>query len=103
MWLTSPFPNSGSPLRFTRSFHPEEQRAGDGADGQHQQDDGKADCEQDLHHARGYGLGFRRELTLGVAALHFLFRRPDLEGGGGQRLIIGGAALNCAVRLDCPS
>ena len=79
--------------RETRTvvLHPEEQGAGDGPDGQHQQDDREAHGEQDLHHARGYRLGVRRVFPFGVPALHFLLRRADLQRGGGQRLAEVGA------------
>ena len=48
---------------------------------------GVEDGQQHLHHARSHRLGVGGTFALGVAAFHFLLRRADLEGRGGQRFL----------------
>ena len=60
-------------------FHPQEQRAGDGADREDQEDHREEDGQQDLHHPRRDRLGVGGTLALGVAPFHFLLRWADLQ------------------------
>ena len=89
---------------------PEEQGAGDGPDGQHQQDDREAHGEQDLHHAGGDRLGVGGVLAFGVPALHFLLRGRtcSAEVGSGSlkwaplSVGAGSTAASAALRSAAP-